>query len=451
MPRTIIAGIALAMSLLTYMLPLQAQTSESSSELEQIAELEQQSRDAFETQKWARVYVANLKLNKLRPGESQYLVDAVRACGMLDRKSTAYHLMLLMQQQGMSFDFNNVAETEQIRQTEAYQHINNLLIEAGKPAGVGIPVFTLEGKPSNFHSIAWDPSREKFLVGTLEQGEILAVSENGQVESLVEAGESNGLWAVTGLAVDGQNNRLWVSSSAMPVFSGYSEADNNRGALVEMDLETLEVKARYLLPGDELQHELGSVATADDGTTYVIDRKAATVYLKAPGSDQLVSFFTNPELTGLTDIAVAGDNSKVFVSDSAKGVLVIDPVSGEAAFLSGPDTMNLGGILGIEYSDGKLFVIQGGFQPQRVVRLELDGESGLTVKSISPMATGQDGFDRPGVATIRGDNLYYYANSGATGETGAIVFSTPLDAGVEVAPPDMSPLQDAVRAKSQSQ
>lgn len=448
MSRTLFAGIALAVSLFLSVLPLQAEPNPIETEQARIAELEQRSQDAIAGGKWASAYVANLKLNRLRPGERQYLVDAVRACGMLDRKTAAYHLMLQMQQQGMAYDFNQVAETEQIRSTEAYEYINNLLIEALNPAGVGLPVFTLQGDPAHFDSLAWDNSREKFLVGTVEKGEILAVTDTGESDVLIKAADSGGSRSINGLAVDAKRKRLWVSSS---VNESGEASGGSTSSLVEFDLESLEALASFNLPADTAPRELGSVAIAEDGTVYVIDRKSPVIYRKSPSTDRLEAFFSSPELRALVDIAVAPDNSRVFVADAYKGVLVIDPVAEQASFLSGPDTLNLGGARGIEYQGGQLFLVQGGFSPPRVVRLELDSVSGALVETVSPMAIGLEQFNQPGVGTIRGGDLFYFANSGQAGAEGAIVMSTPLDAGNEVAPPDMSKFEDAIRAHSQSQ
>jgi len=439
MSRTIFAGIAIAMSILLFASPLQAQSSATASELGKIAELEQKSRDAFEAEKWAAAYVANLKLNKLRPAELQYLVNVVRACGMLDRKNAAYHIMLEMQKQGMTFNFDDVAETELIRGTEAYEHINQLLVDAGNPSGVGVAVFSLPGTPTNFSSIAWDPSRDRFLVGTLSGGQLLAVSDNGESEVLLQGGTKNDPRAITGLAVDVNRSRLWASSSAI---------DKSRGALLEFDLKTLEFLGHFDLPVDDLQHDLGSVAVAADGTVYVIDRATPVIYRKMPDGDRLTPFFASPELLSISDITVTPDNSRVFISDPAKGVLVIDPVAEQAVFLSGPETMNLGGVDGLEYRNGQLFAVQGGFTPQRVLRLDLDGERGTTVLAVSPMAIALEEFNKPGGGTIRGDDLFYFANSGESDGSSVTVVSTPLDAGAELEPPDMSQFEEAVRAQS---
>ena len=425
-----------------------ANASQAVTEKEEIAQLEKQSQEAYAAGEWVNFYIANMKLNQIHPYEPGYTINIIRACALLDRKSTAYHYMLKMQQEGQSFDFNSLPDTLQIRDTEAYEYINQLLIDAGQSGGVATAAFSLPGNPADFRAIAWDQSRNSFLVGTIHKGAVIAVSVDGETEELLEADDENGLWSINGMAVDAERNRLWISSAATPLFAGFTVADKNHGALFELDLKTMEILGRYNVPVDGLRHEPGSLALTDDGHVYVIDLAVPIIYRKTPQGDRLEAFFANPGLRNLRDIAVTPDNGRIFVSDAYKGILAIDPIAQQAALLAGPETMNLGGIESIEYRNGELFLVQGGFSPQRVVRLELDA-SGAVVQSISPMAIAMDDFDRPGAGTFQGDSLYYFANGGADDAAGAIVMSSPLDAGVEVAPPDMAKFEQAIRARQQ--
>jgi len=462
MPRSLIAGIAVAIAVFLFTAPSQAQSTseqpatakkevESKSGVKQqqeAAELEKQSQEAYAAEKWVAYYVANMKLSELRPYEPEYMVNIIRACARLGRKSTAYHYMLKMQQQGMSYDFSSIEDTVGIRDTEAYGYINNLLIEAGKPAGVAAAVFDLPEQASDYQAIAWDGSRNRYLVGTQAEGALIAISEEGETELLLEADEENGLWSIMGLSVDEERNRLWISSSATPHFSEFSAADKNHGALFELDLETLEILGRINLPVDALSHELGSVAVTSDGHVYVIDRATPIIYQKLPDSDRLEAFFGSPELIELRDIAVTPDNSRVFVADAYKGILVIDPTVQRAGLLTGPETLNLGGINAIEYQNGHLFLVQGGFDPQRIVRLQLDG-AGAGVEGVVPMVIALAEFDQPGPATIRDDQLIFFANSAAVEKDGLLVVASQLDAGAEAESPDVNALHEAMKAQMQ--
>lgn len=412
---------------------------------ESVAELEAAAYQAYQDKNWVRFYSNNMKLHNQRPYSPEYLLNIVLATSSLDRKRTAYGYMLKMQQQGLSYDFNDYEETANIRGSEAYEYMNDLMIKAGEPSGEGTRFFELDFHPGHLGDVAWDESRERFLVGTRNDGRLLAVDDSGKAELLLRADEENGLWSIDGIAVDTKNNHLWIASSATPDFSGFEKADLNRGGLFGFDLETLEPVKRYDLPTDRFRHSLGSVAVTDNGDVYVIDRATPIIYRKPTSGDRLQAFAGGPQLVAFTDIAVTPDNSRLFVTDAVMGVLLIDPAAHRSAMLEGPDNLNLFGIYGIEFVDRKLFITQSGLNPQRILRLELNAD-GTSVTNVAPMASSLEAFDTPGIGTVRDGSLYYFANHGtASADAKALLMATPLNSGVDVKPPDLRQFEDALR------
>jgi hypothetical protein len=382
------------------------------------------------------------------PYVPQYMVNLVRASALLGKTNTAYHYMHTMQQQGLSFDFNSTEDTLSIRGTQAYDYMNSLMIDAGEPVGEGAVALTLPGPPQDYGALAWDPGRERLLVGTVREGRVLAVADDGGSEVLLEASDANGMWSITGLAVDRKNERLWVSSTASPAFERFSPADNNRAALFEFNLETLELLGHSFVPVDALQHNLGSVAVTDEGEVYVVDRATPIVYRKVPGENRLEAFVASSQLVGFTDLAVTPDNSRLFATDPVKGIFLVDPKAKQAAMLGAPENLNLAGIEGIEYADGQLFIVQGGIAPQRLMRLTLDAD-GLAVEKVTPMAIALEPFNWPRQAVVRGSELYYFANQGAgADEQDAVVMRTPLDAGNTIQPPSLDQLERALKPRT---
>lgn len=409
------------------------------------AELEQKSRQAYADGKYLPFYIANLKLHKMRPHVPEYMINLVRASALLEKSNTAYYYMHTMQQQGLSFDFNSTEDTRSIRGTQAYDYMNNLMIEANKPAGEGAVAVTLPGPSEDYGALAWDASRERLLVGTIREGKLLAVADDGSVEVLLQATDTNGLWSITGLAVDAGRQRLWISSAASPAFKAFSEADTNRAALFEFNLGTLEPIGRSYVPVDALQHQLGSVAYTGDGDVFVIDTVTPIVYRKVPGKDRLEAFVSSSQLAGFSDLAVTPDGSRLFVADPIMGVFLVDPKAQSASMLAGPDNLNLAGIEGIAYADGKLFVVQGGITPQRLMRLALD-PMGAAVTEVGPMAIALETFDGPSRAAVRGSDLYYFANQGgASADDSLVIMRTALDAGGSIQPLELEQLERALQ------
>jgi len=449
MSRTYLAGAAVALMAIFCSSPASAQ--EEQEPRDEIAALEADSQAAYEAGRHLSFFIANRKLNELRPYNPEYLANMVRACALMGRRSNAYQYMLDMQQQGLAWDFDATEDTRDIRNSETYVYINGLMVEAGNPAGEGAVAFNVPGDPSDFEAIAWDESRQKFLLGTLSEGSLVAVGDDGESEVLLQANEKNGLWSIYGLAVDAPRNRLWVASSATPDFSRFSPAVKAGSALSEFNLETLELQNRYMLPADQLEHKLGSVAVTEDGHVYVIDQANPIVYRKTPAASGLEAFVASKELTKLTDISVSPDHGRIFVSDAALGIWVIDPRAQAAMMLTGPETLNQGGIRGIEFTDGKLIIMQGDMSPQRLMRLNLDN-TGANVAEVSPMAIALDPYERPGKGVIRGDSFFYFANQGSEdSKAGALVMRTPLDAGSQIEPPDMRVFKESMQNPKQQQ
>ena len=446
--------VAAATALLSVLNLSSLQAQEAEQPVAQLAKpdiesLEKRSREAFAGGDALSAYDVNLQLHELRPYEGEYMYNIVRAAALGNRRAEAYEMMLKMQRQGMSYDFDQSEDTININGSEVYRYVNDLMVEAGKPSGEGTVAFQLPGNPSDFQAIAWDASRNRFLVGTAEKGEVLAVGEDGEVDVLLQANEKNGMWSVNGLAAHVGQNRLWISSAATPKFAGFAPALANQGALFEFNLETLELVKQYFLPIDSLPHELGGLAVTDDGHVYVFDRALPIVYRKTPDGDRLEAYVASKELVSFSDIAVTPDNSRLFVADRVKGVFVVDPIAEQASMLGGPDNLNLGGIEGIEYAAGQLVIVQSGFQPQRLMRLQL-AASGSVVETVAPMAVALAEFDGPAAGAIRDGALYYFANSkSAAGDGGdkLLVLRTPLDAGEAIVPPDIRKFQQSIKDK----
>jgi hypothetical protein len=431
-----------AAALLFLSLPALAQQEKP---VEDYDSLLRQSSEAFAEGQYARAYVANQKLHELRPFEPGVLYNIVRACALLERSNTALHYMLQMQQQGLSYDFNATEDTRAIRGSEAYEYINNLLVEAGKPAGEGTVAFRLPGDPSDFGAIAWDESRQALLVGTIREGKLFAVSPDGTMETLLEANADNGMWSIFGMAVDAGNGRLWVSSHATMKFGSFSPVMKGGGVLLEFDLESLDLRARYEFPQASPDQVLGRLAATADGHVYVIDQHKPLVYRKAPGSDRLLAYVASEDMVRFTDIAVSPDNGRIFVADEIMGVFIIDPVAQQTTMLTGPENLNLGGISGIEYRGGTLFVTQGEISPQRLLRLKLD-QTGAHADELTPIAVALEPFDRPGVGTLGSDRIYYLANTSSRDEeTGGIVMQSPLLAGANIVPAETRLFQEQMK------
>lgn len=436
----IVITIVLVFSLMLGSFSLSAQTAPAADLPDNVPALLAKVNEAYAAKDYLLLRRALVRINELRPSNSEYMYRLVIAHALLDEKTAAYDLMLRMQQQGLFYDFTKTEDTRNIRGTEVFDYVNDLLIMAGEPVGESEVVFTLPGSVETPEAIAWDESRQKFLIGTITDGRIMAVGKDGQVTDLFKADTENGMWSVFDILADPQRNRLWVSSAATPVFQGFDPADKGRAALFEYNLETLELINRHPVPVDGRAHMLGSMAMDTAGNIYIVDRLLPILYKKPADQQKLVPVLASRNMISMRGITMQPDGSLLYIADREMGILVVDTLEGRAAKLQVPETLNVGGIDGLYLWSNNLVMIQNGVSPQRVMRLQLD-PSGSKVTSVRPLAVAQPEFDLPNYGALQGEDIYYFASTQIPGNKGeqkpVKILRTPLDSSADLVQPDM--------------
>jgi len=402
-----------------------------------VAGLQQLAIESYQNKDYMRFVQANIKLREQRPFEPQYMVGMVIGAALINRPTTAYNYMHVMQQQGLSYDFNSTEDTQSLRTTEVYKYLNDLLIKAGEPMGEGRVAFTLPETALRPEAIAWDEARNRFLVGTVDTGVLLEVSPSGKVKELLKPNATNGLMAINGIAIDQQRNKLWLTTAGVPGFAAVKQTDIGRGFLLEFNLETLEPLGRFEIPADGVPHVPGSVVVNPAGDVYFIDRAVPVLYRK-PVGQSLTAYLANPRMVGLRDLAISADGNKLYAADAAMGIMVVDVVNAKALPLTGPETLNLSGISGIMYAEGKLLVLQNGITPQRLMRLDLD-PTGTSVTNSSALAIALEPFNAPAFGVVQGGAAYYFASSNLAdpGVKETIVMKTPIELSEEIVTPNL--------------
>ena len=437
--------LLLAVSLVTISLPVVAQTETPATLPDNVPTLLVKANEAYLAKDYLTFRQALERLHEMRPYNGDYMYQLVIAHALLDEKTPAYDMMLKMQQSGLSYDFTKTEKTLNIRDTEVFDFVNDMMVMAGGPLGESESVFTLPPDVVLPETMAWDESRQKFLIGTVADGSILAVGKDGEVTELLKADAENGMWSVFDVLVDQSRNRLWVSSAALPVFTGFNAVDKGRSALFEYNLETLELIHRYPVPVDGNPHILGSMVQSPNGDILIVDRALPFVYRKAASEQELKAVLASRDMISMRGIAMQPDGNVIYVADREMGIMVVDLKAGKAMKLVAAETLNLGGIDGLFLWNNHLVIIQNGIKPQRIMRLQLDS-TGTKVTTIRPLAVAQPAFDFPSFGTLQGEDLYYFASSQMTTNNdkpkAVTVLRTPLNSSEDLAEPDMEAYMD---------
>lgn len=350
------------------------------------------------------------RLHELRPYNQDFMRHLVLGYSQLGEISRAFNMMLKMQQQGLSENWDEYEELEILREHRLYGHLQTLMNEAGKPFGRVREVARLDGQAMP-EALARDPNSGRLFVGTVRDGRILVSDDGDAWSTFAEPAQHDDLMAVMSMVVDADRNQLIVATGATAQFRGFRSQDAGRTAILRFDLESGELVSRHRLVPDGRPRLLGSLAIAGDGTVFAADSVTTTVFRLSPEDEAPRRFFGHANLASLRGLAVSGDDTLLYIADYDLGIFVVDIRDPEKAWkLSVPDTLNEGGIDGLYKWDNHLIVIQNGITPQRVLRLDL-GADGLGVIGVAPVAAALEQFDTPTFGVMDGSRLLFLAGS----------------------------------------
>jgi hypothetical protein len=127
---------------------------------------------------------------------------------------------------------------------------------------------------------------------------------------------------------------------------------------------------------------------------------------------------------------VLPDGRHLLVPDYARGIARVDRTTGAVRWLRPAPGVAVNGIDGMLLHRGALIAFQNGVSPQRVVRLEIDLAAG-TVTGYRVLAQDAELIREPTHGAIRGDDLFFIANSGwdALADDGTLTPGVPLRPG----------------------
>lgn len=354
---------------------------------------------------------ATEQLHRLRPYNQDFMRHLVQGYARTDQLRKAFDMMLKMQQQGLAEDWDSIDDVAPMRQHNLYEHLSQLMTQAGEPFGEASIWSSLEADKAMPEAMAHDAESGRIFVGTVRDGLILTTRDGESWERFAGPVEVAELQAVFDLAVDAERGHLWVASGRIPHFQGPEREDGVRSSLLRLDLETGELEREYPLSEGSGRNLLGSLAIAADGAVFAADTQAPVIHRLEPGSDSIEPYFAHQNFTSLRGIALSGDQRLLYVADYETGIFIINAQEREQAWkLAVPDSLNVGGIDGLFWWNDHLVAIQNGISPQRVVRLAL-GDDGLGVTSVAPIVAAHEEFDTPTFGVMNGQELFFLGGS----------------------------------------
>ncbi|MGA8277952.1 MAG: hypothetical protein WB784_07130 [Rhodanobacteraceae bacterium] len=349
------------------------------------------------------------RLTALLPNSGDAKLALATLYAAQDEKSKTYDLLLHMQQQGFGYDIAHDKRFDKVADTKVWAYVVANLKANLDPFGKGKVAFTLPKGDTLLESLAYDPKRKQFLVGSVRNGTIQRIGKDGMLERFIAPDAANGLWSVYAMAADPERDLLYVASTSSVFFKGFKQDDYGKAGLFEFNLSTGKLVDKMLLPADGKAHTLSSVTVGKTGEAFVADGVRNEIYRVDGGTLKLL--VANPRLTSVRGLAASDDGRFLYFADYTLGIFGVDLKRGTGFDLNyDPAALVLGGIDGLYWYRSNLVAIENGMSPPRIMRLRLS-DNGHDITKVMPLDAANPNFALPTYGAIAGDSLYFIANS----------------------------------------
>jgi hypothetical protein len=273
-----------------------------------------------------------------------------------------------------------------------------------RPISVASTAVLLPGSNLLPEDLDYDPSGHRFLVTSILQKKIIAISVGGAGNEFAKAPDN---WPMMAIKIDRPRGLVWATEVALQGFSSAPESDWGRSAVLCYDLKTGKLLQRVDGPRGS---SLGDMSLLANGDVVVSDGDGGGVYrLTAKGSvlQRLdAGDFISPQTP-----TIPLDGNHILVPDYERGVAVLDLSTRQVHWLATAERFALNGIDGLYFDHGKLIAVQNGTSPERVIAFTLNPAlSEITSETILERSTDTLGDPTHGV--VVGNDFYYIADSG---------------------------------------
>jgi sugar lactone lactonase YvrE len=368
----------------------------------------QRAAEAYKGKNYS-AYLDNMKMAlALRPNHPTLMYNLAGAYALVGDREKALNLLSRVADMGLIYPAEKEDDFASLRDMEEFKKILRKFESNKAPTGASKLAFTIGEKGLIPESVAYDPVKEIFYVGSVYQRKILSSDKHGTVREFSR--ESDGLWSAMGMKVDAGRRHLWVATTAHPQMARFNEAENGESAIFKYDLKSGKLLKKYLVPQDSKKHWLGDLVINSRGDVFATDSLTPAVYTIPHQKDEIEMFISDASFASLQGLDFSENEKQIFVADYSKGIFIIDLATKKISNVAPTNDSMLLGIDGLYFYKDSLIAIQNSAAPHRVVRLFLN-KSRQGISHWKIIEANNPAFDEPTLGVLVKDTFYYVANS----------------------------------------
>nr|WP_299909784.1 hypothetical protein [Sphingomonas bacterium] len=334
------------------------------------------------------------------PGNNGLLLSAAGAALRAHDPARARLLLTRLAVQGGTVTEENEAAIAAELAAPASDPLLVSLTANRTPVARGTPWATLPATIRLIEGVAYDDRRQAAYVSSVVDRTLYRIDGKGAVSVALKLPPDFG--SPLALAIDPRHRLLWAALD--PKAPGGSGA----GGLLRLSLDTGD---RALLPGPAGEAlSIGDVAVGADGTAFAADGRSGGVYRCRPGCKALETLLAPGVLRSAQGMVTSPDGKRLYVADYAYGIAIVDLATGATQPLATAPGVAIDGLDGLVWRDGRIVAIQNGWQPARMIAIDLD-RAGTTAMAARVIARAGPMTDPTQVARLAGGALLVVANA----------------------------------------
>lgn len=344
------------------------------------------------------------KLDSIRPAHPTYTYNLAAGYALNDNKEEAISVLRKLVAMNTKIDFEKDSDFDMLKKTPAFESIVKLKADLNTTVVHSEKVISLSEKDLHPEGLLYLPKQREWLAASIRKKKIVSFDEKtGQCQDWFK--DSN--FSVFAMKADKNEKTLWVSTAAMPEMISFSKEMEGKAEVLKIDIKTRKILKRFPLEGN---HVLGDLILADNGDVYISDSGEAKIY-RISNDKMEVWLDMKSEAFNLQGITFNENQSKLFVADYFKGIMVIETNNTQNRnWLKFPENTTVKGIDGLVFHKNSLFAIHNGVKPIRVIQYDLNlNQNGISTFKI--IDNNRPEFDEPALATVVNNRLYFFSNS----------------------------------------
>ncbi len=367
-------------------------------------ELYNQSTEAYKAKNYSLFLKLTEKLDSIRPLHPTFTYNLASAYALNNEKEKAVSVLEKLVLTNNKVDFEKDADFDNIRQSEAFQKVIQLKADLDKTVTNSQSVISLSEKDLHPESLQYLKKQKLWLASSIRQKKIVSFDfKTGKCSDWF----TDSQFSTFAMKADAKGKYLWVATAAMPEMIGFSKEMEGKAAVLKIDIKTKKIVKRFAVEGG---HVFGDLVLDKQGNVYISDSGQALIY-KIFDDKLSVWLDLKTEAFNLQGLTFNDDQSKLYIADYLKGILVIDVQNPQnKTWLKFPKGTTTKGIDGLTFYENSLFAIHNGVRPIRVIQYELS-EKQDSISGFKVIDNNRPEFNEPALATVIKDTLYFFGNS----------------------------------------